>query len=114
MRPEQESNPFVCYHTSLSEDLIANAEGLAVALSYIPQTASSWKWAVLAADMLATTALVIYVNDSSGTAALDRRSRKEWLKLLDGEFFDSVPEKRVPNLRAPLDTARSAVSGGGR
>lgn len=111
MRRNYESNPFLCYHTSLSEDLIANAEGLAVALGLIPRSANGWKWAVLAADMMATTALVLYVNDSSGTAALDKRSRDKWVRLIEGEFFDPVPDKRLADLGALLSRATAGLPG---
>lgn len=111
MRQPYEINQYVSYDTSLSEDLIANAEALVVALAFIPRWANGWKWAIIAADMLATTALVVCVNDSSGTAALIEPSRSKWLELIEGKWFDPVPAKRVAALRELLEIAIKPVPG---
>ena len=67
------STPMCAIQPAFRRTLIANAEGLAFALGLIARSANAWKWAVLAADMLVTTALVLYVND----AAAPRRWKSE-------------------------------------
>lgn len=112
MTEEAEPDPYFCYHTDPSEDLIANAEGLLVALGWISRSVHAWKWAVIAADMLATSALLIYLNDSSGTAALAPKSAKKWLELIQGKKFDPIPERRVLELPALLAKTRLAGEAG--
>jgi hypothetical protein len=96
------------WSTDPAEDVLSNLQALCFALGAARANSRAWKWAILAADMLVHSALMIFNSGSEGIGALVQKDRERMWSWLDegSRQGEPAPEaRRVENLYGLLELA---------
>jgi hypothetical protein len=103
--------PLGYYRTDPVEDVLSSLEALCCALGAIRRSKRAWKWAILSADMLVTSALVQFNSGNLGIGALIEKQRQDLAKWYNcGERKDEHRpgfKLHIDFLGNLLDLARS-------
>jgi hypothetical protein len=97
------------WRTDPAEDVLSDLQALCFALGAARRNNRAWKWAILAADMLVQSALLIFNSGSTNIGAYERKDRERMWAWMDEGSRNGEPAPaeplRVENLHGLLRLA---------